>query len=361
MAYGGKKLYDHMHPGQEEAPKQANEDMAAGDLGGADPGALERAMLFLRGLKNKIPGLRPSPEAQVAAGGLGQAGEGGLEVMAHVLDTVKTAADADDIIAQILHHQGEAGELASPELVEAIQQMMAQDESGEGMPEGMGDKQAALSDISNFAKTLKNRKKFIEDVGEEVGRASSNRLLKQYGAGAAKTVGKGLAGASAAGAALYGGKKLYDKVKSKSEGESKAASLLAQLKRAADGSLTDSAENTPESAAQDEQVAQLDQQNRSTNEYLLGVGKTKLPNKGQILHVSPAPKHDAVATDTVPSNETKNAEDQAYVQSFRKIAAEFGGALPANMPKEEKIAHLQAMLGVPPSERLSYIRALRSA
>jgi hypothetical protein len=268
--------------------KQANEDMSAGDLGeagdmtpGATPGALQRAMMFLQALKNK--GYQPGAEAQVAAGGLGQAGEPGMEVMAHVLETVKTAAEADDIISQILHHQGQAGELASPELVEAIQRMM-EHESQEG----------------------------LEEKKEEMPEMH----------------------------------------------EAKSASLLRYLKSASEGSLTDVGPNTEESAAKTDQVAQLDLKNRSMHEYLLGVGNTAMPNRGQVYAVEKAPKHDAVHTDNLPTNETKSAE-LAYVESFRKIASELGPQLPATMPRETKVAHLQTLLGLPPGERSGYVKALR--
>lgn len=357
-AYGGKKLYDR-YSADDEMPKAASEDMAASDLAAADmtpgptPGALMRAMMFLRGLRNK--GVDPGAEAQVAAAGLGEAGAPGMEVMAHVLDTVKTAEEADDIIEQILARQGEVGELASPELVEAIQQMMDDEDEAE--------KSAALSDIRDYVK-MKGKSTY-KDIADTVGEAAAKKTMEGHRQGAMKTLGRGALAVGGTAAAAYGGKKLYDKMKAKKEekseaSEPKAASLLAYLKAAADGSLTNVPENTPESAAHDEQVAQLDQANRSTSEYLIGQGgMSRLPNKGQVYAVEPAPKHDDVATDTVASREVKSAEEAAYVQNFRKIASELGPYLPATMPRATKVAHLQAMLGMPPSERGAYLKALR--
>jgi len=418
--------------------KQANEDMAAGDLGGAageEPGRLERAMMFLRGLKNKLPGFRPSPEAQVAAAGLGEAGTPGMEVMAHVLDTVKTAADAEDVLQQILHHQGEAGELATPELVEAIEHMMAHGES----PEAEETKEAAFyeeclkiaSDESAPPGLRERARKLVtENAGKALEYAKNNKLRTAGGAlatvGAAyggkklydklknrggqaeetkeagvmstlrnaaklpetarrayqmrgstvegqahnavqalksslKATGKVVGGAAATAGAAYGAKKLHDRMSRSEEPteESKEAALYAYLKAAAEGSLTDVGENTEESAAHTDSVAELDMKNRAPGAYLAGVGNTQMPNKGQVYAVEPAHQDSPVHTDNLPTNETKSAE-LAYVSNFRKIASELGPYLPATMDRDEKVAHLQALMGMPPSERSGYLKALRA-
>lgn len=313
-AIGAKSLYDRLRGGGGEAPaedpsKQANEDMNAQDLGaGADPGAagmapgaapqgvdpsmLERAMLFMRAMKDKIPGLRPSPEAQVAAGGLAQQGEPGMQVMAQVIDHMKTAEDAEQIIQEILQHQGQAGELASPELIQVIQQLMA--EQGGEVPDE--PKVAA----------------FIE---RNTRRAPATP----------KT----------------------------------ASEILASLKRASDGSLTNVGKNTPESAAKTDQTAKLDQENRSTNEYSVPQGKTKLPNKGQQLAVEPAPKaEDKTNPDTTPSRETKSAADVAYEAEFDKVASVYARHLPATLTVQQKVAAVQALMGMPPAARNEYVIAL---
>jgi hypothetical protein len=329
--------------------KTANEDMSASDLAasdmtpGATPGALQRAMLFLQALKNK--GVDAGPAAQVAAAGLGEAGGPGMEVMAHVLDTVKTAADADEVIEQILQHQGEAGQLASPELVDAIEQMMAEqgegDEDEDEMPKSAADVKLKVKGLDFLQKNRKTLRR-VKEVGQAVG-----------------TIGGMVAGGKMMMDDAEKAKKKKEEEKAqKGEEASKSASLLAYLKAAADGSLTDVQENTPESA--EEQVAKLDQANRSTSEYLIGQGgMSRLPNKGQVYAVEPAPKQDAVPTDTVASREIKSAEDAAYVQNFRKIANELGPYLPATMPRQTKVAHLQAMLGMPPSERVAYLNSIR--
>ena len=139
----------------------------------------------------------------------------------------------------------------------------------------------------------------------------------------------------------------------------KSANLLRYLKAAAEGSLTDVGENTEESAAHTDSVAELDMHNRAPGAYLAGVGNTKMPNKGQVYAVEPAHQDSPVHTDNLPTNETKSAE-LAYVNNFRKIASELGPYLPATMDRDTKVAHLQTLMGMPPSERGGYLKALRA-
>ena len=360
-------------------PKTSNEDMSMSDLGGADPEEAERAMMFLHAMKNR--GYQPGPEAQVAAAGLGQAGDDGMEVMAHIIQNVKTASEADDILSQILHHQGQAGELASPELVHAIEKMMAHEEAKEASVadryhqavEGAKDLYergrynanrvaknprqvlerikevgvGAKDDVMALGHGLKNR----TELGKEFGQEYIDRALKDQ----AKRVAKPVGAAAGVAAGAYGAKKLYDHVKD--EDESKEASLLRYLKAAADGSLTDVGQNTEESAAEHDQVAELDLHNRAANAYLRGVGNTGLPGGKQVFDISKVPGGEAVSNSVTEG--TKSAE-VAYVNSFRKIASEMGPHLPATMGRDEKVAHLQTMLGLPPNERVGYLKALRA-
>lgn len=132
-------------------------------------------------------------------------------------------------------------------------------------------------------------------------------------------------------------------------------------KLAAGGSLTGSKTNTPEDAAKHDQTAKLDQQNRSTNEYLVGVGNTKMPNKGQQLHVehrSDQPGTKEKSPSTVPSKETKSAADEAFMVIFRKTAEEVGPHLPTHLEDEAKIAHVRKMMGMTAQERAEYLASL---
>lgn len=327
---GGVVGQQMMHPERQHGPsitnsltaldKQANEEMSAedlqddgeddmhgaegdeGDMPGAedvDPEELERTIMFLQALQHK--GIDAShPEAQVAAAGLSQDGEKGMEVMAHILDTMKTAEHGAAMLNEVIQVQDAHYKLASQNLVQAVDYVV---------------KTAAEMEESDNASEHASDEDEAEDEDED---ASERRKAKKE----------------------------------------KEASLLAYLKAAAEGSLTDVDENSEESAAETDSVAELDMHNRAPNEYLTGVGKTRMPNKGQIYAVEHADQDSPVHTDNLPTNETKSAEF-AYVNNFRKIASELGPYLPATMSRDEKVAHLQTLMGMPPNERSGYIKALR--
>jgi hypothetical protein len=322
--------------------KTADEDMSTGDLGGAPggappgagaapggappgagaaPGKIEQLKAMLSALMGKFQ-QAPSPEGQLATAGLAAHPEG-MNVMASILERAKTAEEADEILQQILHHQGQAGQLATPDLIAAIQELLAAHGGGGEGGEG----------------------------------------------------GEVPPGAEAAAAPPP---------------EDKMASLMAELKKIAEGggggSLTTVGKNTPESAAKDEQLAKLDQHNRSTKDYLEGQGGTKFPNKGQQFSVQKNDAHEnPVKTDTVPSRETtKNAskangkangktngnakaaeaelsdEEKEYVTQLRKVAEVYGPLLPALLTQKEKVAHIQQLHARAPSDRASYIQSLAS-
>lgn len=353
--------------------KGASEDMAAADLGGqgggqpqgapaagADPGALQKAMMFLQALKHKVPGFGAGPESQVAAGGLSQA-PGGMEVMAHVIENTKTASEADDVIQQILQHQGDVGELASPELIQAIQALM---EHGGGdptavTPEDVKTASSALATIPGFthSRSVKDR---VMGALKSVGRGARSAINSaKDGAGKAVSLAKEHSGTAAKGVGLLGAAGAAGYAGSKLNGKDKEASLLDFLKKASGGSLTDVGPNTAESAAKTDQVAGLDQDNRSTGEYLVGQGKTQFPNKGQQYAIQKNDAHEEpVSTDTTVSREAKSAEEIEYIEQIRKMASVYGPKLPVSMTENEKIAALQDINGLVPSERPAYIAGL---
>lgn len=309
--------------------KTANEDMAMGDLaagtpagapaGGGDPAKMERLHAMLSALTNQYHHA-PSPEGQLAAAGLAEHPDG-MQVMASVLETAKTAEEADDILQQILHHQGQAGHLASPELIAAIQALLEQQGGGEMGGETSPEDQAAMAAPGAEAPTAPPPSP-----------------------------------------------------------EDKMASLMADLKKLAEGgSLTGVGKNTPEAAAKDNQLAKLDQKNRSTKTYLEGQGGTSFPNKGQQYAVQKNDAHESpVHTDTVPSRETtKNAsktngngaskaasveklspEDEEYIAELKKIAELYGPKLPVQMPQKEKIAAIQQLHARPPRDRAAFLQSL---
>ena len=124
-----------------------------------------------------------------------------------------------------------------------------------------------------------------------------------------------------------------------------------------DGSLNTGGENTMQNAAKHDSLAALDAKNRGQGAYMVSQGTSALPNTGQILAVSPAPKHNAIATDTTPSRETKSAEAE-YNDQFNKVANEYVPFLPVAMSADEKVAHVQALMSLPPVQRVPYIKGL---
>ena len=308
--------------------KQASEDMSAADLG-MDPA--QRGSMFLHALHNRVPGLPPSEANLRAAAGLGAAGDQGLEVMAAVIENVKTAADADAAIQQILHHQGEAGELASPELVEALQRLLAEEDGSDGGGEQGGMDPMLMQGVGKQASALP---------------AKVPEFLSKH----KKGIGAAVVGAGALAAAGMGAKAMHDKKKEKS------AELLALLKSAANGSLTDVGPNTPGAAAKIDQTAKLDLENRSEDEHNVGQGKTKMPSPGQGYAQKQAPKAEEATVSN--SLSAKSAADKAYEEAFRKIAEEHAPNLPAAMSREQKVAALQQLLGLPPGEREGYVMSL---
>lgn len=149
----------------------------------------------------------------------------------------------------------------------------------------------------------------------------------------------------------------------KTSAEAQTLSILRKL--AEGGSLNETGPNTPESAAKSNDVAKLDQENRSTTEYTVDQGKSEMPNVGQVYGVQPAPKAPTTAPDTTASRETKTSslseEEQAYLASITKVAEKYTPQLPAAMPRDEKVAHLKTLLATPPSERDAYVKKLASA
>jgi len=387
-------------PGPEEIAKAAmeitaNEDMPAPDLmgaeGGAQPGGspdpeqMGRVMTFLHALKNKIPGMRPSPEAQIGAAGLGEQGEPGMEVMAHILDRAKTAEEADGMLEHILQALTEQGVPPSPELVQAISEAMEGDEGGaEGAPpagppagpppgpppgipgEGGGGEQPP-ADPAKVAGIMDSIRAGGRAVGGAVKRVASNplasarnirdgardaaaegasALAKRVATGQRNDGIKNLAAQGVAGAAAVGGgiaaKKALGK---KDDGKEVTAEDFWNnvLGKAAEnnGSLTPQGENTLADAAKDDTVAKLDNQNRPEGTYSTAQGQTTLQTaSGEV------------------GDEKKVAEEAAYWESLRKVAEEWGAKLPATMPHERKREAIQKIAACAPSERAAFVRGL---
>lgn len=79
-----------------------------------------KAREFLSALSQKVAGFKLTPEAKVAALGLGACGPTGLQVMHEVLGRAKTAAEADDELNDVLQVLQEQGVPVTPELLQAL-------------------------------------------------------------------------------------------------------------------------------------------------------------------------------------------------------------------------------------------------
>jgi hypothetical protein len=147
----------------------------------------------------------------------------------------------------------------------------------------------------------------------------------------------------------------------------KSASLLERLKRAADGgSLTDVGKNTPESAAKTDTVAELDKKNRGPAEYVVGQGKTEMPNVGHVgADKDPAKAPPKTGPDNAATRELNKAgsdltpAEQDYVIRIEKMAALYSAHLPTGITREEKIACLKKLAGMSPEEANSFLTSLR--
>ena len=304
---------------------------------------------------NKTAGYVPDDVGVWAAAGLAEAGTAGLQAMNDIVHSVKTAEEADYTMRTVLANQQQLGMLGSAELATEVGHIVEADlkeTAKKTYDKAKGHASEGLAKMREMAsRGAEKAKEYGGKAREHAGKGyeASKKYMKEHG----KDMAIGAGATLAAGGLAYGAKKLYDDSDHK-----KKAFLLAQLKAAAEGSLTATGENTPESAAHDEQVAALDMHNRRPEEYLTGVGRTRMPNAGHIGAAMDAPKHDGVDTHNTPSDELKHAADEQYLAAFRKTAAAYGPMLPANMPKNEKIAHLQAIMGIVPDARESYIEHL---
>lgn len=340
-----------------------------------------RAAVFVEGLANRSAEV--TPKLVLASAALAEGGTAGLEVMAHIVQNVKTAEELDGMLDHVMGAQQAHGAEPDPALVAAIEQVLMEhgllgggDEEGapSAGPEGIDADDASdpkvaaaktvLAGIADIPmpKTEDIHKSRAAHHAENVAKKVKEHLSDPKkrgnlarGAGTAAA----LAGVAAAG---YGtGKYLRKKHDEKKDKEEKAtaskeAQLLAVLKAAADGSLNEVGENTPESAAKDNANAKLDEENRAKNEYLKGNGKTDMPNVGHVGASMDAPKGpEKLNPDTTPARETKSA---SYLDTLSAMAMEWGGKLPATLSATEKRAHVMALAGMPEELRQGYVQTL---
>jgi hypothetical protein len=355
---------------------------------------LAAAFTFMQALQNVTQTYASSfsPEAKVAAVGLASSGAPGVEAMHTLLSNVKTAADADEELQQILQVLTDNGAPPSPELVQALEQVIADHEAqeaaegggagappgapgepGAGAPEGMehtagakdyliGKGLRGLQHLSNAGEAVAGAAKRVATdprklrAGAEEAQHAANRaamgprqawesaeghaahLKSLKGERNKNLAAMGAQGVAAAGTVAAGAAGAHHLAKKKSD-EKTAAMWSEILKAAGEGSLTDSETNTPESAAKTDQLAAVDQKNRPDGKYEDKKGKSDLK------------------TESGEVGDEKKAS--ALYDANLKLAADtYGRYLPATMPLDEKRAHIAKIASLPPSEREPYVLAL---
>jgi hypothetical protein len=306
--------------------------------------------------------------------------------------TRRRIADADEELQQILQVLTENGAPPSPELVQALEQVIADHEAqeaaegggagappgapgepGAGAPEGMehtagakdyliGKGLRGLQHLSNAGEAVAGAAKRVATdprklrAGAEEAQHAANRaamgprqawesaeghaahLKSLKGERNKNLAAMGAQGVAAAGTVAAGAAGAHHLAKKKSD-EKTAAMWSEILKAAGEGSLTDSETNTPESAAKTDQLAAVDQKNRPDGKYEDKKGKSDL--KTEAGEVGDEKKASAL-----------------YDANLKLAADTYGRYLPATMPLDEKRAHIAKIASLPPSEREPYVLAL---
>ena len=356
LGYGAMKGYQYMKtPDGEVVPvPDTSSDSTPLEVLGSIYDPMETAVEFI----SKVG--KFSPQIKVAAATLAEKAD--FDSMNYI---IKNASQAEELCTYVNKEQAKTASLADEGFVRALNTI-------EKLAEGMAEKaKGALGKVKDYVtgaagkakshagsavmslpgaqdlakgtstlrdvakdKTLKEIVKADpKNMGQALTALKRNEGLKDI----AKGVGKATAGATGAGLAATGAKKLYDKVTEKDE--EKNSSLMSALKAAADGSLNDTAENTLDDAAKSDSVAELDKENRPEGEYTEGEGNTTL--------------------DTASGEIGDEKEAAEYLSQLRKVAEVYGGKLPAMMDKNVKVAHIKKLHGLPPNQRLKYLESLR--
>jgi hypothetical protein len=323
-----------------------------------------RATMFVEGLANREAPV--TPKLVLASAALAEAGTPGLEVMAHIMQNVKTAEELDNTIDDVLDAQEEHGAKPNTKLVSAVAQELADrgliDEDNDYEPDENDDakvaaakdvmkkirsaarsaskaiRRAAIKTKNTLGTTASKVKRQAARAGAAVGRAA-----KRHGPGAAVGAILGAAGGAAAMHALHNRGADQEEQEFDENEYEKEAQLLEVLKAAADGSLNEVDENTLEDAAEYNANAELDKENREPDEYITDNGETDMPNVGQVGALLNA----------------RNNKRVNFEEKVKAAAAKWGGLLPATMSQKEKRAHVIALAGMPEELRAGYIAQLR--
>lgn len=243
-------------------------------------GAPDEQTMLLQMIWEKLKQLAPeSADAQIAAAGLMDHPKG-QEVLAHVVQTAKTAAEADTLLRKVLADNPGLRKVATVDTHAVVKR--------------------------EFAKTA-------------AARAGS--------------------------------------------GTPTASTLGALLKQSGAGSLTSHGPNTVADAAKTDEMAALEKQQRPAGYAEASQGKAPVnaPSTPETVVEAPRDGVPHVSGDNVVAREDKKAADAAYVEEFKKVAGVYGPALPVAWTEQQKIAAVQNLMAIPPSNRDAKLRELLSA
>lgn len=139
--------------------------------------------------------------------------------------------------------------------------------------------------------------------------------------------------------------------------------MAAKLKLAGAGSLTSHGPNTVADAAKTDELAAVENKQRPAGYADAAQGKAPVnaPPTPETVVAAPRDGVPQVSADNVVAREDKKAADAAYMESFKKVAADYGSALPVAWTEQQKVAALQSILALPPSSRDARLREILTA
>lgn len=123
--------------------------------------------------------------------------------------------------------------------------------------------------------------------------------------------------------------------------------------------------NTMQQAAQVDSVAALDLKNRPEGKYVVEQGganfsETQAARIGLEKKPTAAPSNSPCGSNSITQASKTSEEDAALLVLFKKTASEVGARLPAGLSDDEKVASIQAMIGLNAAGRETYLEALNA-
>lgn len=144
--------------------------------------------------------------------------------------------------------------------------------------------------------------------------------------------------------------------------DAKTAALRAHIRKMASALIQGGDKgNTPEQAAQTNEVAKLDQAQRPEGKYKVEQGGANFsePQAARVGLESTVPVSTTPSgTNSVIEASKTSEEDAAFLTLFKKCAADVGPFLPAQLSEEEKVAAISTMIGFDRDGRQAFLDGL---